>query len=58
MTDIYQRGAELAYKFCQDNNIEISKAILKKGSPSCGQDGLFTKLLKSKGVAVEHQDKT
>lgn len=58
VTDVYQKGAQLAYKFCQDNNIKISKAILKNGSPSCGKDGLFTKLLQSKGIVVEHQDKT
>lgn len=58
VTELYQKGAELAYKFFQDSNIEISKAILKKGSPSCGKDGVFTKLLESKGILVEQTDKT
>lgn len=58
VTDIYNLGAREAYNFCQSQNITVEKAILKKGSPSCGQEGVFSNLLKSKGVEVEYADKT
>lgn len=56
VTEIYQKGAGMALEFCKQ--FDISKAILKNGSPSCGQNGLFAKLLKAEGITVEYSDKT
>jgi len=58
VTEIYQKGAEEAYNFCSNNNINIIKAILKDGSPSCGRQGKFSKLLASKNIKIEYSDKT
>ena len=56
VTKIYQKGAQMAEEFCSQFN--IAKAILKKGSPSCGEEGVFAKLLKVKGIDIEYWDKT
>ena len=46
----YQKGAELALKIAKMYNVK--KAYLKKGSPSCGVDGITRKLFEKEGIKV------
>ena len=56
VTKIYEKGAQAALDLCKQLSIE--KAMLKRGSPSCGQGGVFARLLEDNGIAVEYLDKT
>lgn len=49
-TAFYQKGAELALKIAKMYGIK--KAYLKKGSPSCGINGITRKLFEKEGIKV------
>lgn len=49
-TSSYQRGAELALKIAKMYG--ANKAYLKRGSPSCGIDGIARKLFEQEGIKV------
>ncbi|MBI4981319.1 DUF523 domain-containing protein [Candidatus Woesearchaeota archaeon] len=49
-TSFYQRGAELALKIAR--GYSVKKAYLKRGSPSCGVDGVTKKLFEKEGIKV------
>jgi len=49
-TQNYERGAKLALDIAK--MYDIKKAYLKKGSPSCGIDGITRKLFEENGIKV------
>ena len=49
-TDSYSRGASITLSFVK--MVGIKKAYMKKGSPSCGVDGVARKLLEEAGIKV------
>ncbi|MFW5962641.1 MAG: DUF523 domain-containing protein [bacterium] len=55
ITDIYKKGASQAMNVCK--SFDIKKSFLKKGSPTCGEDGIFTELLQVNGIETEIKDK-
>ncbi len=55
VTEFYQTGVSRAMEICE--NLNIQNAFLKKGSPTCGEDGLFTEKLREQEIAPEIMDK-
>lgn len=49
-TQSYQRGASIVLNFTKMAGIK--KAYMKKGSPSCGADGITRKILEKAGIKV------
>ena len=49
-TKYYKKGAKLALEIAKMYNVK--KAYLKKGSPSCGKNGITRKLFERNGIKV------
>lgn len=54
VTKIYNQGAQIAFKIC--DALKARKAFLKKGSPTCGKNGCFARLLINNGLPVSFTD--
>lgn len=54
VTEAFEQGAAAVVEYCRKRG--ITRALLKGGSPSCGEGGVTAKLLEKNGVEVEYID--
>lgn len=54
VTEAFERGAAAVVEYCRKRG--ITRALLKGGSPSCGEGGVTAELLEKNGVEVEYID--